>query len=67
MIDNNITANNKKAIVVFRESWHKGVIGIVASRLVESFYKPTNVLTKADGLITGSARSIKHFDIYNSI
>ncbi len=67
MINNNITANNKKAIVVFKESWHKGVIGIVASRLVESFYKPTIVLTKADGLITGSARSIKHFDIYDAI
>ncbi len=67
MIDNNIAANNKKAIVVFKESWHKGVIGIVASRLVESFYKPAIVLTKADGLITGSARSIKHFDIYNAI
>lgn len=67
MINNNITANNKKAIVVFKESWHKGVIGIVASRIVESFYKPTIVLTKADGLITGSARSIKHFDIYDAI
>ena len=67
MIDNNIAANNKKAIVVFKETWHKGVIGIVASRLVESFYKPTIVLTKADGLITGSARSIKHFDIYDAI
>jgi len=67
MIDNNTTTNNKKAIVVYKESWHKGVIGIVASRLVESFYKPTIVLTKADGLITGSARSIKHFDIYDAI
>ena len=67
MIDNNTTTNSKKAIVVYKESWHKGVIGIVASRLVESFYKPAIVLTKADGLITGSARSIKHFDIYDAI
>jgi len=67
MIDGNIAANNKKTTVVFKESWHKGVIGIVASRLVETFYRPTIVFTKADGLITGSARSIKNFDIYDAI
>jgi len=58
---------NKKTTVVYREDWHKGVIGIVASRLIESYYRPTIVLTKADGLITGSARSIKNFDIYDAI
>ncbi|RLD32270.1 MAG: single-stranded-DNA-specific exonuclease RecJ [Bacteroidetes bacterium] len=62
-----ISVNNKKATIVYKESWHKGVIGIVASRLVELFYKPTIVLTKTDGLITGSARSIKNFDIYDAI
>ena len=67
MIDGNIAANNKKTTVVFKETWHKGVIGIVASRLVETFYRPTIVFTKADGLITGSARSIKNFDIYDAI
>lgn len=67
MIDGNIAANNKKTTVVYKESWHKGVIGIVASRLVETFYRPTIVFTKADGLITGSARSIKNFDIYDAI
>jgi len=67
MIDGNIADSGKKTTVVFKETWHKGVIGIVASRLVETFYKPTIVFTKADGLITGSARSIKNFDIYDAI
>ncbi|MCB2201186.1 single-stranded-DNA-specific exonuclease RecJ [bacterium] len=67
MIDGNIADSSKKTTVVFKESWHKGVIGIVASRLVETFYRPTIVFTKADGLITGSARSIKNFDIYDAI
>ena len=67
MIDGNIADNDKKTTVVFKETWHKGVIGIVASRLVETFYRPTIVFTKADGLITGSARSIKNFDIYDAI
>lgn len=56
-----------KATVVYNESWHKGVIGIVASRLIETYYKPTIVLTRSNGLITGSARSIKDFDIYDAI
>ncbi len=58
---------NKKTTVVYQEDWHKGVIGIVASRLIENYYRPTIVLTKSDGLITGSARSIKNFDIYDAI
>jgi single-stranded-DNA-specific exonuclease len=66
-IINNEGINSKKATIVYKESWHKGVIGIVASRLVELFYKPTIVLTKTNGLITGSARSIKNFDIYDAI
>lgn len=54
--------------VVYHPEWHKGVLGIVASRLVESFYRPTLVLTDGnDGEITGSARSIKDFDIYEII
>ncbi len=57
----------KKTTVLFKEEWHKGVIGIVASRLIEHFYKPTIVLTLADGLVTGSARSVKDFDIYDAI
>ena len=50
--------------VVFSNKWHKGVVGIVASRIIEHFYKPTIVLTGNDEIITGSARSVKGFDIY---
>ncbi|MCR4857882.1 MAG: single-stranded-DNA-specific exonuclease RecJ [Bacteroidales bacterium] len=58
----------RKSIVVYNPNWFKGIIGIVASRLVEVFYKPTIVLTKSsDGLITGSARSVKEFNIYDGI
>ena len=56
-----------KSTVVFNERWHRGVIGIVASRLTDYYYRPTIVLTRANGLITGSARSIKSFDIYDAI
>mgnify|MGYP003731781975 CR=1 FL=1 len=49
---------------VYKEDWHKGVIGIVASKLIEYYYKPTIVLTKSEGLIVGSVRSVKGFDIY---
>ncbi|MDR2121070.1 MAG: single-stranded-DNA-specific exonuclease RecJ [Tannerella sp.] len=58
---------NQKAIVVYNPNWHKGVIGIVASRLTEQYYRPTVVLTKSSELITGSARSISGFDIYKAI
>ena len=53
--------------VVSSKKWHKGVIGIVASKLIDSHYKPTIVFTEQDGLLTGSARSIKGFDIYDAI
>ncbi|MBW6491647.1 MAG: DHH family phosphoesterase [Lentimicrobium sp.] len=53
--------------VVYNKDWHKGVIGIVASRLIEAYYRPTIVLTSSNGLVTGSARSIKDFDIYDAI
>lgn len=53
--------------VVYDPEWHKGVIGIVASRLTESYYRPTIVLTYSNGLITGSARSVKDFDIYDAV
>ncbi len=56
-----------KATVVFNPDWHKGVIGIVASRLTETYYRPTVVLTQSNGLITGSARSVKDFDVYDAI
>lgn len=57
----------KFSTVVYDENWHKGVIGIVASRLIEKHYKPTLVLTQSNGLITGSARSIKGFDVYEGL
>ncbi len=58
---------NKKSTVVFSQKWHKGVVGIVASRLIESYYKPTIVLAENDGLLTGSARSVHDFDLYEAI
>jgi single-stranded-DNA-specific exonuclease len=59
--------DRKLSTVVFKQDWHKGVIGIVASRLVEKFYKPTVVLTSSNGKITGSARSVEGFDLYAAI
>lgn len=56
-----------RSTVVFHENWHKGVVGIVASRLIENHFKPTIVLTENDGKLTGSARTINNFDIYNAI
>jgi len=59
---------HRRSIVLYNPKWNKGIIGIVASRLVEEFYKPVIVITDSpDGLITGSARSIKEFNIYNGI
>ena len=67
IIDQDAELKNAKSTVVYDESWHKGVIGIVASRLIESYYRPTIVLTKSNGLITGSARSVKDFDVYDAV
>ena len=58
---------DKKAIIVYNPEWHKGVIGIVASRLTEKYYRPAVVLTKSSELITGSARSVTGFDIYKAV
>lgn len=59
--------DQRKSTVIYREHWHKGVIGIVASRLTEVHYKPTIVLTQSNGVAAGSARSIAGFDIYSAI
>lgn len=67
MIGSNTEMQLAKTSVVFHESWHKGVVGIVASRLTESYYRPTIVLTESNGMATGSARSVKGFDIYDAI
>lgn len=58
---------DKHSIVLYNEEWHRGVIGIVASRLTELFYRPSVVLTKTNGLATGSARSVADFDVYKAI
>jgi single-stranded-DNA-specific exonuclease len=57
----------RKSTVVFNEGWHKGVIGIVASRLTEKYYRPTIVLTQSNGLVAGSARSVLGFDLYEAL
>ena len=57
----------KKSTVVHSQHWHKGVVGIVASRLIETHYKPTIVLAEKDGILTGSARSVHDFDLYSAI
>ncbi|MBY0245144.1 MAG: single-stranded-DNA-specific exonuclease RecJ [Sphingobacteriaceae bacterium] len=58
---------NKKTTVVFQSHWNKGVIGIVASRLTESYYRPTVVLTESNGFLTGSARSVMGFDLHEAL
>ncbi|PKP24512.1 MAG: single-stranded-DNA-specific exonuclease RecJ [Bacteroidetes bacterium HGW-Bacteroidetes-2] len=58
---------NRFTTVVYQEDWHKGVIGIVASRLIETYYRPTLVFTKSGEKLAASARSVKHFDVYNAI
>lgn len=67
MIEKDAHFQNKKSTVVFNQNWHKGVVGIVAAKLVERYYKPTIVLTEHEGLITGSARSIEGFDLYEAL
>ncbi len=58
---------NAKSTVVYKEDWHKGVVGIVASRLMDSYYRPTIVLTESNGKAVGSARSVRGFNVYNAI
>jgi single-stranded-DNA-specific exonuclease len=65
MADEFLSKSN--STVIYNENWHKGVIGIVASRVIESFYRPTIILTRSNGLATGSARSVEGFDLYRAI
>jgi len=58
---------NRKSTVVFQPHWHKGVVGIVASRLIEKYYRPTIVLTKSGEILAGSARSVRGFNLYEAI
>ncbi len=67
IINGNVALQNKKTTVVFKDHWHKGVVGIVASRLIETYYRPTVVLTESSGIATGSARSVPGFNLYEAI
>jgi single-stranded-DNA-specific exonuclease len=67
LIEEDALFQKKITTVVFKNDWHKGVIGIVASRLIETHYRPTVVLTESNGKATGSARSVKDFDLYQAI
>jgi single-stranded-DNA-specific exonuclease len=67
MIGSDEQLRTAKSTVIYHPDWHKGVIGIVASRLTETYYRPTIVLTLSNGLITGSARSVRDFDIYEAV
>jgi single-stranded-DNA-specific exonuclease len=67
MMEDDCTNQTRYSTVLFNPNWHKGVIGIVASRLIERYYKPTIILTESEGKITGSARSVNGFDIHSAI
>ena len=67
MIQRDKFLQEQKSTVLYNPEWHKGVIGIVASRLMEHYYRPTVILTMSDGLATGSARSVNGFDVYQAI
>ena len=67
MIEGNEALLSAKSTVLFKETWHKGVIGIVAARCVEKYYRPTVILTESNNKITGSARSVRDFDLYKAI
>jgi len=67
IIEANEVLRNKKTTVVFRDHWHKGVVGIVASRMIEKYYRPTVVLTQSGEIAAGSARSVPGFNLYEAV
>ena len=67
MVQSGNCLSSRHATIVYNPAWHKGVVGIVASRLVEAFYRPTIVFTRSNGFVTGSARSVHGFDLYDAI
>jgi len=67
LIEEDKLFQQKSTTVVFQPHWHKGVVGIVASRLIEKHYRPTIVLTETNGIVGGSARSVEHFDLYKAL
>jgi single-stranded-DNA-specific exonuclease len=66
-LESGLDFKTRKSTVVFNDGWHKGVIGIVASRLTEKYYRPTIVLTQSNGVVAGSARSVIGFDLYEAL
>ena len=66
-IENHPELKDKKATVIYNPKWMKGIVGIVASRLIETYYRPTVVLTMSNGFVTGSARSVPGFDLYQAV
>ncbi|MGP1362264.1 MAG: single-stranded-DNA-specific exonuclease RecJ [Bacteroides sp.] len=67
MMRSDVGLETRKSTVLFNPNWHKGIVGIVASRLVDIYYRPTVILTESDGIVSGSARSVRNFDIYEAI
>ena len=67
MIERNEELKSMNSTVLYNRDWHKGVVGIVASRVTEQYYRPTVILTESNGLATGSARSVRDFDLYEAI
>ena len=67
MIQNNVALHTRKSTVLYQSHWHKGVVGIVASRLIDHYYRPTIILTLSNDKVTGSARSVSGFNIYEAI
>ena len=67
LLDNDLLLQTKKTTVLYQKDWHKGVVGIVASRLIEKYYRPTIVLTNSGDKVSGSARSVIGFNVYEAI
>jgi single-stranded-DNA-specific exonuclease len=67
LIDADLSMRDRKSTVIFQPHWHKGVVGIVASRLIEKYYRPTIVLTQSGEIIAGSARSVSGFNVYEAV
>jgi single-stranded-DNA-specific exonuclease len=67
MIEQDDFLRSSRSTVLFKETWHKGVVGIVASRCIEKYYRPTIILTQSNGMASGSARSVHGFDVHSAI
>ncbi len=67
IIESSEELKNRKSTVLYKSDWHKGVIGIVASRIIDNYYRPTVILTQNNGIVTGSARSVDGFDLYKAV